>query len=76
MGNDDYGRMPLADGWAINCEVCDDQRTARVHLPPLQIAGMPKPINIYVDMDAEAVDALLRQLAEIRTQMLPAPKRH
>ena len=32
--------------------------------------------STYVDMDAEAVDALLRRPAEIRAEMLPAPKRH
>jgi hypothetical protein len=72
----DDSRMLLGKGWAITCEVCNDQRTARLHLPPLQLASVRKPISIYVDMDAEAVDALLRRLAEIRTKMLPAPKRH
>ena len=47
-----------------------------MHLPPLQLADVRKPISIYVDMDAEAVEALLRRLAEIRMQMLPPPQRH
>ena len=72
----DDSRIPLGKEWTITCEVCNDQRTARVYLPPLELAGVRKPITIYVDMDAEAVDALLRRLAEIRAEMLPAPKRH
>jgi hypothetical protein len=44
-------------------------------LPSPQVAG-GKPVSIYMDMDAAAVDALLRQLAEIRAQMLPALRRN
>ena len=71
--SDDSGML---GGLAVTCEVCDDQRTARMHLPPLQLADVRKPISIYVDMDAEAVEALLRRLAEIRMQMLPPLQRH
>jgi hypothetical protein len=42
----------------------------------MQLAGTRKPVNIYMDLDAEAVDAFLRQLAEIRAQMLPALRRN
>jgi hypothetical protein len=72
----DDGRMPLGKGWAVTYEVSADQRRARMHLPPLQLAGVRKPLRIYMDLDAEAVDALLRQLAEIRAQMLPALRRN
>jgi hypothetical protein len=47
-----------------------------MHLPPLQVAGAAKPVSIYMDLDAAAVDALLRQLAEIRAQMLSALRRN
>ena len=73
MSDDDHGRMLLGRGWAITCE--DDGRVARLHLPPLELPGVRKPVNIYLDMGAEHVDALLQQLAEIRTQMVPAPTR-
>jgi hypothetical protein len=73
--SDDVG-TPLGKAWAVTCEVRDGQRTATIHLPPLQLAGVRKPISLYLDMDAEAVDALLRRLAEIRVQMLPAPRRN
>jgi hypothetical protein len=72
----DDGRMPHGKGWAVTYGLSADQRTARLHLPPLQLAGVRKPVNIYMDLDAEAVDAFLRQLAEIRAQMLPAPRRN
>ena len=71
----DDGRIAFAKALAVTCEVSTDRRTARMHLPLLQLAGVRKPVNIYLDMDAEAVDALLRRLAEVRTRMLPAPKR-
>ena len=69
-------RMPLGTGVAVTCEVSSDQRTARLHLPPLQLAGVRKPISIYLDLDAEAVDALLQRLADVRTRMLPTPMRN
>lgn len=72
----DDGRMPHGEAGAITCEISDDQRTARMHLPPLRLATVRKPISLYLDMDAEAVDALLGRLAEVRTRMLPAPKRN
>jgi hypothetical protein len=74
MSRDD--RAPIATGWAVTYGLSADQRTARLHLPPMQLAGARKPVNIYMDLDAEAVDAFLRQLAEIRAQMLPALRRN
>ena len=76
MSDGDEGRMPLGNGEMVTCEVSADRRSARMHLPPLLLAGVQKPNAIYMDMDAEAVDALLRRLAEVRTQMLPSPKRN
>ena len=64
MTDDDHGRMLLGKGWAITCE--DDGRVARLHLPPLELAGVRKPVNIYLDMDAEDVDALLQGLSRRR----------
>jgi hypothetical protein len=70
----DDSRMLLGNGWAITCEA--EGRVARMHLPPLQLAGVRKPVNIYMDMRADDVDALLQRLAEIRAQMSPPVKRH
>jgi hypothetical protein len=71
--SDDVRRL-LGNGWAISCE--DEGRVARMHLPPLQLAGVRKPVNIYMDMGPEDVEALLQRLAEIRAQMFPPLKRH
>jgi len=60
-------------GGAITCE--DDGRVARLHLPPLELADVRKPVNIYLDKGAEDVEALLQGLPEIRTQMMPALRR-
>jgi len=74
MSDDDHPRMLLGRGWAITCE--DDGRVARLRLPPLELAGVRKPVNSYLDMGAEDVDALLQRLADVRTRMLPAPMRN
>ena len=69
-------RMPFGEAKRITCEVSKDQQTARLYLPPLQLSTERRPINIYLDIDAEAVDALLQQLSEARTHMLPPPRRN
>ena len=75
---DEWDRPSSAapQGWAVTYEVSADRRRTRMHLPPLQVAGEGKSISIYMDLDAAALDALLRQLAEIRAQMLPALRRN
>jgi hypothetical protein len=60
---------------AVTYEISDDRRKVRMLHPSLQVAGA-EPVSIYMDMDAAAVDALLRQVAEIRAQMLPALRRN
>lgn len=76
MTDNEDGRMPLGNSEIVTCEVSADRHSARMHLPPLQLTGVRIPVAIYMDMDAEAVDALLRRLAEVRTRMLPPPKRN
>jgi hypothetical protein len=72
----DDGGIAFGKTLAVTCDVSADQRTARMHLPPLQLTGVRKPISLYLDMDAEAVDELLWRLAEVRMRMLPAQKRN
>ena len=71
MNNDG---MPLGDRSAMMWSVSEDRRTARAHLPPLRLSGTQKPLIISFDLDAKAVDDLLQRLAEVRAQMLPAPR--
>lgn len=75
---DEWDRPSSAapEGWAVAYEVSADRRRTRMHLPPMQVAGAGKPVSIYMDLDAAALEALLRQLAEIRAQMLPALRRN
>ena len=54
----DDGRVPL--GWAVTYKVSADQRRVRMDLPPLRFAGVRKPVSIYMDLNAEAVDAFQR----------------
>jgi hypothetical protein len=39
-------------------------------LPPLPIAGLPEPLKVHMDWDAETVDAMMARLAALRKQML------
>jgi hypothetical protein len=39
-------------------------------VPPLRIAGFPTPLDVYMDFDAESVDAMIERLPILRSQML------
>jgi len=58
--------------WALSA----DRRTMRLQLPALTVAGAAKPVNVFMEFDAETADRMLRRLVELRAQMLPPPKRH
>jgi len=48
-----------------------DCKTVRLAVPPLRIVGFPKPLDVYMDFDAESVDAMIERLTVLRSQMLP-----
>ncbi|WP_428667585.1 hypothetical protein [Reyranella sp.] len=54
----------------------DDRETVRLQLPSLPIAGIPEPLRIHLDFDAETVDEIIKRLTALRAQMLPAPSRN
>jgi hypothetical protein len=54
----------------------DDLETVRLQLPPLPIDGMPEPLRVHLDFDAEMVDEILQRLTVLRSQMSPAPQRN
>ena len=49
----------------------EDSNSVRLVLPPLPIAGMPKPITVFMDFDAKAIDTILERLTVLRGRMLP-----
>jgi hypothetical protein len=53
-----------------------DRKTVRLALPPLSLDGIPEPVTIHMNFDAETVDAMLERLSILRSRMrppLPAP---
>jgi hypothetical protein len=72
MGKEDM--MPVAVDQATLWTLNADRLTVRLALPPLPLADLP-PINVKLDFDAAAVDAMLERLSILRGQMLPARKR-
>ena len=63
--------MPAERMWTLS----GDGETVRLQLPPLPIAGMPEPLRIHLDFDAETVDEILQRLSLLRAKMLPVPRR-
>ena len=48
----------------------EDSNSVRLALL-LPIAGMPKPITVFMDFDAKAIDTILERLTVLRGRMLP-----
>jgi hypothetical protein len=65
--------MPFEADEAVMWMLSDDRETVRLALPALPIEGMPEPLQVKMDFDAEAVDAIIARLTVLRSQMLPAP---
>ena len=61
--------MPLGRNWTLS----DDLETVRLQLPPLPIDGMPEPLRVHLEFDAEMVDEILQRLTVLRAQMQPSP---
>ena len=63
--------MPVKASRATMWTLSADRKLARLTVPRLRLAGMPVPLDIYMDFDAVTVDAMLERLTILRGQMLP-----
>jgi hypothetical protein len=70
------GMMPVEMQQSQMWTLSDDRKTVRQQMPAMRLAGLPKPVVVHVDFDAETVDAILERLSVLRAQMLPAPPRN
>ena len=50
-----------------------DRRSVRMTLPPLPVAGLPKPIAVKINLDAGVTEQMIDRLTVLRMQMLPKP---
>jgi hypothetical protein len=55
--------------WTLNA----DKRSIRLTLPPLQLAGQPKPLFVALDFETTTVDEIIDRLLSLRAGMLPPP---
>jgi hypothetical protein len=60
-------RANQATMWTLNA----DRKMVRLAVPPLRLTGIPEPLAVYMDFDAVTVDAMLKRLTILRSQMLP-----
>ena len=54
--------MPFEADETVMWTLSDDRETVRLALPALPIVGMPEPLQVRMDFDAEAVDAIIARL--------------
>lgn len=64
--------VPQSEMWTLS----PDRKTVRMKFPEVSFSGLVKPLRLYLDFDAETVDAILNRLARLRLQMLPPPEQH
>jgi len=64
--------LPTEQMWTLS----EDQEAVRMHLPPVQIEGIPKPVIVSLSFTAANIDDILVRLTMLRSQMLPAPARN
>lgn len=55
--------MPFEADEAVMWTLSDDREIVRLALAPLPIDGMPEPLQVKMDFDAEAVDAIIARLS-------------
>ena len=70
------GDRQIDDGQQEMWTLLEDRRTVRLHIPAVNFTGKPGPVNIRLDFDAKALDAMMNRLSRLRVQMLPPPQRN
>lgn len=74
---DPDGTVPVRDfdlhaTWKLN----DERTRVRLDLPPIPLAGLPEPLKVSMDFDAEQVDEMIGHLLHLRAKMLQPPRRN
>ncbi len=72
MSTDDgtmAANIQIAQMWTLN----DDRQSVKLSLPPLPLHGLPEPLRVTIDFEADMVEEMLARLTLLRRQMLPAP---
>jgi hypothetical protein len=64
--------IEIAKMWTLN----DGRESVKLSLPPLPLHGLPEPLRITIDFEADMVEEMIRHLTEVRARMLPPPSKH
>jgi hypothetical protein len=70
---DKHDMMPIKASQATMWMLSEDRELVRLAVPPLRIAGMAESLAVFMDFDAQSVDAMIERLTILRSQILPAP---
>jgi len=68
-GMDPKDRMPVDLEPAALWTLSKDCTEVRLALPPIALEGLAKPLELFVDFDAKAVDQILARLSVLRVKM-------
>ena len=48
-----------------------NRKNVRLTVPPVTLSGSAEPLELFLDFDAESVDAVIDRLTVLRSHMLP-----
>jgi hypothetical protein len=61
--------MPVDLDVAAMWTLSEDRTTARLRLPPVPLEGLPQPLELHLDFDADAIDDILGRLSVLRVKV-------
>jgi hypothetical protein len=65
----EHDTMPIETDPETMWSLTDDRQAVRLTVPPLPLVGLPEPLRVHLDFEAEAIDAMIERLVALRRQM-------
>jgi hypothetical protein len=65
----EHDMMPIETDPETMWSLTEDRQAVRLTVPPLPLVGLPEPLRVHLDFEAEAIDAMIERLVFLRRQM-------
>lgn len=65
----EHDMMPIETDPETMWSLTEDRQAVRLTVPPLPLVGLPEPLSVHLDFEAEAIDAMIERLVFLRRQM-------
>jgi hypothetical protein len=65
----EHDMMPIETDPETMWSLTEDRQAVRLTVPPLPLVGLPEPLRVHLDFEAEAIDVMIERLVFLRRQM-------